>query len=269
VAWLLKRTHRIPYVVSLRGGDVPGFRPYDFWLYHRIAVPFLHVVWHGASNVVANSAGLRNLAKRFDSTVDICVVPNGVDLERFPVTQRTWSPPRILSVGRIVHQKGLDMAMAALAGLMDLDWEWRIAGDGPELPQLKAKAREGHLESRVQFLGWQTRDQLRQEYANANLFLFPSRHEGMPNAVLEAMASGLPVIATRIAGNEDLVREGETGVLVPPENAQALQLSLRRLLTEGEKRAQMGLAARARVEQAYGWHSAADQYRLMLQEAKA
>lgn len=267
VGLLLKRLYGIPYVVSLRGGDVPGFRPYDFWLYHRIAVPLLRVVWHAASAVVANSTGLRDLARDFDSTVEICIVPNGVDLERFPARERVWSSPRILSVGRVVYQKGLDVAMTALAGLKDLDWEWRIAGDGPELPALKARAREQGLAERVHFLGWQTADELRQAYSEASLFLFPSRHEGMPNAMLEAMASGLPAIATRIAGNEELVLDGETGMLVPTEDAQALRQALVHLLTHNDVRARMGRAARARVEKAYGWEPAAQQYQRILETA--
>lgn len=72
VAWMLKVLARIPYVVSLRGGDVPGFRPYDFWLYHKIAVPWLHLIWHGAAAVVANSRGLYDLARAFDSPCADC-----------------------------------------------------------------------------------------------------------------------------------------------------------------------------------------------------
>ena len=132
VAWLLKIMAGIPYVVSLRGGDVPGFRPYDFWLYHRIAVPFLKTIWHGAAAVVANSQGLRDLGKAFDTSVKIAIVQNGVDPDRFRLSERSWSVPRILTVGRIVHQKGLDVALAALTQLRDLPWDWRVVGDGPE-----------------------------------------------------------------------------------------------------------------------------------------
>lgn len=267
VAWLLKRIFGIPYVVSLRGGDVPGFRPYDFWLYHRIAVPWLRLIWHGASAVVANSAGLRDLAGAFDPDVNIVVIPNGVDLDEYTAPSRSWSNARILSVGRVVHQKGLDLAMLALAGLKDLDWEWRVAGDGPQLPALKDMVREQRLDGRVDFLGWQKTEQLQQEYSRATLFLFPSRHEGMPNAVLEAMASGLPVIATRIAGNEELVDDGRTGVLVPAEDVQALREALQALLKDSERRARMGRAGRAKVEQGYGWRPAAMQYRSILQKA--
>jgi glycosyltransferase involved in cell wall biosynthesis len=267
VAWMLKDTFGIPYVVSLRGGDVPGFRPYDFWLYHRIAVPLLRVIWREASAVVANSNGLRDLARAFFSGVDIIVVPNGVEADGFPPEDRSWSPARILSVGRIVHQKGLDLALAALGELKDIEWDWRLAGDGPQLQVLRQAVEDAKLRDRAHFLGWLTADELRREYMNANLFLFPSRHEGMPNAVLEAMASGLPVIATRIAGNEDLVVDGETGLLVPVEDVGALRYALQQLLADGERRERMGDAGRLRVARAFGWRSAARQYDLILKEA--
>lgn len=267
VAWLLKITFGIPYVVSLRGGDVPGFRPYDFWLYHKIAAGMLRVIWHGADAVVANSAGLCDLARAFDGTIDIRVVPNGVDLKRFPTFDRNWASPRILSVARIVHQKGLDLAATALAGLKDLEWEWIVAGDGPELPQLQSMIRKSGLDERVRFLGWTEKQELEGEYAKANLFLFPSRDEGMPNAVLEAMASGLPVIATRIAGNEELVLDGETGVLVPIESAEAVEEALRRLLADGSERQRLGRAGRERVEKDYAWQRAANLYQSILEQA--
>jgi glycosyltransferase involved in cell wall biosynthesis len=267
VAWLLNRLYGIPYVVSLRGGDVPGFRPYDFWLYHRIAVPLLRVIWRQASSLVANSSGLRELARRFDSEVEIAIVPNGVDPNLYAVSERMWSPPHILSVGRIVHQKGLDLAIKALSELQDMEWSWRVAGDGPLLSTLEHAVRERNMHSRVDFIGWQTTDQLRKEYAGSNLFLFPSRHEGMPNAVLEAMASGLPVISTRIAGNEELVVVGQTGFLVPVDDAAALREALRNLLADENKRRRMGRAARARVEQEYGWPRAATEYLSILEKA--
>jgi glycosyltransferase involved in cell wall biosynthesis len=267
VAWLLKIVLGIPYVVSLRGGDVPGFRPYDFWLYHKLAIPFLHVIWRNASAVVANSRGLRDLATAFDSTISIPIVPNGVDLDKFSLPSHDWSPPRILSVGRVVYQKGYDLALLALAGLKDLEWEWRIAGDGPQLPALQAMIQEHDLQGRVHFLGWQTAEQLKKQYAEANLFLFPSRHEGMPNAVLEAMASGLPVVATSIAGNEELVVNGETGALVPVEDAAALKEALRPFLIRAEMREKMGNAARPRVEQSFRWTRVAEEYQSILEKA--
>jgi glycosyltransferase involved in cell wall biosynthesis len=260
IAWLLKKLYRIPYVVSLRGGDVPGFRPYDFKFFHKLIGPFLHVIWHAASQVIANSHGLGNLARAFDARVDIPIIPNGVDGSRFDVGQRDWAAPRLLSAGRIVYQKGLDLGLRALAQLRELDWHWYIAGDGPQMASLKSLAHELGIGERVTFLGWQSQEELANGYHQASLFLFPSRHEGMPNAVLEAMASGLPVVATRIAGSEELVVDGETGVLVSPEDVDSLRDGLRALIIDADKRERMGHASRLRVEREYSWESVARQY---------
>ena len=268
-ALLLKIMYRIPYIVSLRGGDVPGFRPYDFKTFHKLIGPFLRLIWKHASAVIANSNGLRDLALAFDPRFEIPIIPNGVDLAKYAVPQRDWSYPRLLSVGRIVRQKGLDLGLQALSQLRDLDWSWSIAGDGPQLENLKTLANELGIAERVHFLGWQSREELTKCYQEANLFLFPSRHEGMPNAMLEAMSTGLPVIATRIAGNEELVVEGETGFLVPAENVDELRQSLRRILLDPNLRKRMGLASRQRVEQNYSWKNAALQYKNRLEKIAA
>jgi glycosyltransferase involved in cell wall biosynthesis len=268
IAWLIKMVYQIPYVISLRGGDVPGFRPYDFHIYHKLIAPFLRLIWKDASAVIANSSGLRHLAQTFDSRFEIPIIPNGVDLESYKTIERDWSPPRLLSVGRIVHQKGLDLAMHALGGLKDLNWEWRIAGDGPQMQALQSLAQELGIDDRVFFLGWQSREQIMESYKQANVFLFPSRHEGMPNAILEAMSSGLPVIATCIAGNEELLVEGQTGYLVPAEDIEVLQDALKKILNDSILRRQMGDSSRRRVEENYSWESTAQQYAVLLEKVK-
>jgi glycosyltransferase involved in cell wall biosynthesis len=268
VAWLIKKLYKIPYIVSLRGGDVPGFRPYDFGMYHRLITPFLRLIWRQASAVIANSKGLRQLANAFDPRFEIPVIPNGIDLKTYKVAERDWSSPHLLSAGRIVHQKGLDLAMRALGGLKDLDWEWQIAGDGPQMPILRSLARELGIERRVQFLGWQSREQLMKSYQRANIFLFPSRHEGMPNAMMEAMASGLPVVASCIAGNEELVVDGKTGYLVTTEDVESLRAALKKILSDPALRKQMGAGSRQHVEENYSWESTAKQYALLLEKVK-
>ena len=267
VAWLLKKLYRIPYVVSLRGGDVPGFRPYDFRMYHKLAAPFLRSIWKRANLIIANSNGLQKLALSFESRYEIPVIPNGVDTSQFAVSNRDWSSPHILSVGRLVYQKGFDLAICALSQLKDLEWTWTIAGDGPQMPVLKVMAEEYGINDRIRFLGWLSSEQIKEQYAAANLFLFPSRHEGMPNAVLEAMASGLPVVATQIAGNEELVVDGKTGKLVMPEDVESLRESLRPLLVEAKMREQMGRAACQRVELSFSWANVAQQYENILQRS--
>lgn len=267
VAWAWRWLLSLPYVICLRGGDVPGFRPYDFDRYHRRLAPLLRRVWRRAAAVVANSQGLRQLAHAFEPGLPIAVIPNGVDLQRFKVEQREWQPPRLLFVGRVVYQKGLDLLLSALSSFKKEAWSLDIVGDGPRTEKLQKQAEELDLTSRLHFWGWQKGPELVQRYAGANLFVYPSRHEGMPNAVLEAMASGLPVVATHIAGNEELVAHGETGRLVPSEDIEALRNALGDLLGDADARQRMGAAAREKVERQYSWSVVAEDYLKVLQRA--
>lgn len=267
VALFLRLAFGLPYLVSLRGGDVPGFRPYDFATYHRLMGPLIRWVWRRAHSVVANSGGLRQLAQAFDDRVAIEIIPNGVDLQRYDVPAREWDPAQLLFVGRVVYQKGLDLVLGALAELQQLRWTLVVAGDGPLREALQAQAESLRMGERLRFAGWLGRDDLLREYRNANLFVFPSRHEGMPNAVLEAMASGLPVIASHIAGNEELVVPGETGMLVPANDVAALRQALGALIPDGVQRAAMGAAGRKRVAEHYTWDQSAVAYQRLLEQA--
>ena len=259
-AWAANILAGVPYIVSLRGGDVPGFRPYDFARYHRMAAPLIRMIWRRAAMTVANSDGLAELARAFEPGVPLRVIPNGVDLAYYASPTRAWSPPRLLFVGRLVYQKGLDLLFKALGALKSHPWELWLVGDGPQRTRLELLAEKYQITERVRFENWLTDKALLKKYQQANLFVFPSRHEGMPNAVLEAMACGLPVIATRIAGNEELVINGETGLLLPTEDADALQDALARLLTDARERERMGAAGRARVEAHYAWSQISAQY---------
>jgi glycosyltransferase involved in cell wall biosynthesis len=116
------------------------------------------------------------------------------------------------------------------------------------------------ISERINFTGWQRNDNLVRQYQAANIFVFPSRHEGMPNVVLEAMACGLPVIATSIAGNEELITHGKTGLLVPPEDSINLMEALSALLSNPEQCKQMGVAGRTRVKEHFTWRGVALQY---------
>jgi len=173
---------------------------------------------------------------------------------------REWSPPKLLFVGRIVYQKGLDLLLHALSDLQEYPWELTVVGDGPQRVPLEELTEGLGMRERVRFLGWLKGPELVAEYHRANLFPYPSRHEGMPNAVLEAMASGLPVIASRIAGNEELVLPGKTGLLIEPENQQALEKALQKLLKDPNTRQKMGQAGRERAVEHYPWAKMAKLY---------
>ncbi|WP_243362304.1 glycosyltransferase family 4 protein [Fundidesulfovibrio terrae] len=267
-AWVLKALRGVPYVVSLRGGDVPGFQPYDLARMHALTGPAIRFLWRKAGAVVPNSAGLAALARAFEPNLNYPVIPNGADTELFHPREeaRRPGPVRLFFHGRVVYQKGLDTVLDALGRLQDSSlWELHIAGDGPQRPELETRARELGIEAKVFFRGWMRRPQLAEVLRDMDVFVFASRDEGMPNAVLEAMASGLPVVATRIAGNEELVVPEESGLLVAPDSPGELCVALARLIGTGGDEAQtmrsrMGRAGRGRVERDYSWGGVAARY---------
>jgi len=268
-AWLTKALSGRPYVVSLRGGDVPGFQPYDLARMHALTGPLIRFLWRGAGAVVPNSAGLAELARAFEPGLDYPVIPNGADIEMFRPREglRRPGPVRLFFHGRVVYQKGLDTLMSAL-GLLAPEpaWELHIVGDGPQRPELEAQARNLGMADRVFFRGWMRRPELAGIMRDMDVYAFASRDEGMPNAVLEAMASGLPVAATRIAGNEELVVPEVTGLLVAPDSPGDLSIALARLIGGHDDpqaqawRENLGLAGRELVEREYSWASVASRY---------
>jgi glycosyltransferase involved in cell wall biosynthesis len=260
IALFLHFTFGVPYIISLRGGDVPGFRSYDFWLYHWLITPLLKVVWSHAEAVVANSQGLRQLAMDFYSQVEIGMIPNGVDIHQFKLTEHTWQPPHMVTVGRLVHQKGLDLLFEALSGINQHPWKLTIVGAGPRRQILGEMVKKMGIAANVNFVGWKDNEELPPYYQAASIFVLPSRNEGMPNAMLEAMASGLPVVASDISGNQELVLEGQTGFLVPSESPAELRQALMRLMGDEELCCRMGAAGRKMAESAYSWENTAAKY---------
>jgi glycosyltransferase involved in cell wall biosynthesis len=171
------------------------------------------------------------------------IVPNGVDLNRFA---GAWSPVpgRILMVGRLAAPKRPDLALRALARVRARvpAAELHLAGDGPLEPEARALARELGIEDAVRFLG--RRDDVAALLREAAVALLASDYEGSPLSVIEAMATGVPVVATAAGGVDELVVDGTTGVLAPPRDADALGEALVRVLSDPAAGAAMGAAGK-------------------------
>lgn len=260
---LIKLVTGAPYLLSLRGGDVPGFLPGLLGRFHRALAPLNRWVWDGASAIVANSDGLRDLAQE-QMGLPVALAPNGVDLDMYAPRPHPNPLPeaegiKVLFAGRLVEeQKGVRFLLRALAEL-DTSAELEIVGAGPGEGQLREITTELGLNGRVRFPGWVPREQMPSRYAEADVFVFPSFEEGMPNVVLEAMASGLPIVATDIYGHRGLVEDGKNGFLVPVGDAQAIREALARLTEDDGLREKMGRASRAKAEQ-YSWERTARTY---------
>jgi glycosyltransferase involved in cell wall biosynthesis len=183
----------------------------------------------------------------------ICI-PGGVDPARFqdvaPADRAAWeiAPPAklLIWVGRMDPVKGLDYLLDALPLLpADPPTHLLLVGDGPERPRAEARAERLGLRHRVHFTGF--RQDIPALLAAADLFVFPSLTEGMPNALLEAMAAGLPVVACDVPGCHDLIDNQVNGLLVPPRSARALAAAVAQLLADPALARRLGRAARRTV----------------------
>ncbi len=273
VAHYIKRKYRTPYVLSLRGGDVPGFLLKDLWLHHVVTLPFTWIIWKASESIVANSKSLQVLSQKTGNTVAHRVeyIPNGVDTTvYFPdVSKRNKNILKILFVGRLTRQKGVIYILEAgkvllnkysnLRGKFSVD----IAGDGPLRAELEDFVKKNSLTDIVTSSGWISKKDLPTRYQESDLFVFPSFEEGMPNVLLEAIAAGLPSIVSNIGGNDELVFQRRNGFLF--EKTDDIAEYIYQLLSDESLRENMGKEA-AQIAKTMSWSLVAKAYLELLQK---
>jgi glycosyltransferase involved in cell wall biosynthesis len=192
------------------------------------------------------AAGLGAGTCRAERTV---VIRNAVDVATVPRTRHTAATPRVVAVGRLKPPKDCLTLVRALAGLSPGSFEALIVGDGPDRGALEAEIRRLGLAERVQLAG--ERRDVPELLAASDVFVLSSASEGLPVSVLEAMAAELPVIASAVGGMSELVVDGETGLLVPPGDADELAAALGRVIADRNLRRRFGAAGRARAEELF------------------
>jgi colanic acid/amylovoran biosynthesis glycosyltransferase len=243
-------------VAAIRGSDITryvatrGPRVYAR-VFRRIAL-FLPVCEAFARRIVALGAPPER----------VVVHGTGIDLRRWEFRPRRpdpGGPLRLVTVARLVEKKGIAYVLNAVRRLQDagIDVSYEIAGDGPLRASLEALRDRLGLRDRVRFLGWTASDEVGEALGRAHALVAASvtagdgDEEGIPNVLKEAMASGLPVVATIHGGIPELVEDGASGFLVPERDTEALVGRLRDLAAHSDRWSAMGAAGRARVERDY------------------
>lgn len=220
------------------------------WPWSRLARRCLLLAdgWQAISRRIATELAAKGVASE-----RILEIPNAVDTARFAGMRHPDGAPHFLFIGRIVPEKGLSLLLDAFVAVVaaHADARLSIVGTGPLLDGLRMRARETGIAGNVTFTGH--RDDIEALLAGANLGVLPSRIEGLSNTLLECMASGLPVVASRISGNEDFVRHGDNGWLYEADDRDALaDCLLAAAALEPADRQAMGARARATVESRAG-----------------
>jgi len=228
---------------------------------HYILVDRLLGKWCDA--VVANAYCIQELLskrERINSKITY-TIHNGVDLQRFPypaqnghLRQSMGIQSRAIllgTIGRLGPEKNHKMLLSTIAELRKRghDVVLFIVGDGKLRSNLQQQTKELHIESSVYFLG--PRDDVPDILSNLDLFILPSRYEGCPNVVLEAMAAGKCVVATAVGGTPETIVDGKTGILVKPDNQEALVTAIVDLLKSPDKPSILGQQARESIERSF------------------
>lgn len=191
----------------------------------------------------------------------------GIDVNRFQFSpSRDSSDTQVLSVARLVEKKGIEYGIGAVAKVLEKhpNIEYKIAGDGPLSNELKDLINRLELKHKVKLLGWLQQNEVIELIQKADILLAPSvtgedgDQEGIPVTIMEALVSGLPVLATQHSGIPELVRDGEFGFLVPERDVDALAERLEYLIEHSEIWAEMGRAGRRFIVEYYNIHKLND-----------
>jgi glycosyltransferase involved in cell wall biosynthesis len=252
-AWLASRFGHIPFIVTCHGTDVPGHNPERFNFVHRVIAPAWRFLAKRASLITSPSEFLRASILRACPQANVCVIPNGIVLERFAPTNKTNS---ILLCSRILAFKGFQYVIEAIKDI-ELDWQVNIIGEGPFLPELKRLA--GTSKTPINFTGWLDKNDAEfiRLYNESSIFVFPSQAENFPTVLLEAMAAKMAIITSDAGGCREIV--GQASLLVRPGDVEGIRNAILRLIKNHSERETLADAAYERVQE-FSWDSITDKY---------
>lgn len=259
LGYYLKKKYQLPYIVRFGGGDIPGFQE-RFSKVYRMIAPAIRLIWKNADSLVANSEGLQQLAYHFYDKEEVKIITNGVDTDYFRPVDKKGEVVKILFVSRLIERKGLQHIIPKLSEIQKESGQQIrliIVGDGPYKEELVKITAESDAQDMVCFEGYKNKSEILAYYQDADIFILPSRKEGMPNVVLEAMACGLPIVMTPCEGSRELITDNGYIVEISDFSKHVILLC-----TDNELRKKMGENSRIRAEKVFAWSKIVDAYML-------
>ncbi|MFA4872424.1 MAG: glycosyltransferase family 4 protein [Patescibacteria group bacterium] len=258
-----QRFPNMPYILTMQSGDSESFWGWRTWFWQ----PLYKKVFSQANAIQAISKYLAERAKKYGARGEIRIIPNGVDsvfFERISDEERrrlrqelglSDDETVVITASRLVSKNGIDTLIKGFSV-----WRQRggngvllILGKGPQETELRKLSYKLGINTQVKFLGEIPYQELPKYYGAADIFIRPSRSEGLGNAFLEAMASGIPVIGTPVGGIPDFLTHERTGLMVPPDDPEALKDSIARLCSNPELKQKLIQEARKLALEKYSW----------------
>lgn len=233
---------------ALGYGVVLSFHNSDLWEASPAVMARLPAWLKAADAVTAVSDDLADATGRHAPGVPFRVIPNGIDTTWWTPGETAGRPDLVVAAGRLIEMKGFDVLLDAFAAGATEEAELVIAGEGEQRGALEAQAARLGIGNRVSFAGRLDKGALRDLFRRAGLFVLPSRREGMPLILLEAMACGLPTVATAVNGVPQVMNR-TCGEMVAPQDPAALASAIARRLGDIDRQRREALAARRRAEE--------------------
>ena len=251
----------LPYIVSLRGSDVPFYNLRFYWLDKIIFKNISRKVWENASFVIALSNDLARIAQKTSKKQHISVTYNGIDTEEFSPDENILSREttiNLLFVGRLIERKGL---IYLLRAFVDLEKSFsnislHIVGDGPLLKSHLNFVKQKKMENKINFYGVVNHDKVNYLYKKSHIFILPSLNEALGNVTQEALASGLPIITTDTGASELI---DKNGYIVKKQNSKDLYIAIKKLINEPMLIQKMGSSSR-QLALSMRWEYIAEDY---------
>lgn len=279
-ALFFKLTHpRVPFVLTLQEGD-----PFDY-IKKRVGFlyPLFKRIFTKADSITAISKYLANWAKEMGATAPTTVVPNGVDVGRFMIQDLRFKNEDkekmrgelgfgkedmvLVTTSRLVEKNAVGDVIESLQYLPE-NVKFLIIGTGQLEGSLKLKTQNLKLEERVRFVGFVAHEKLPPYLWASDIFVRPSLSEGMGNSFIEAMAAGLPVIATPVGGIPDFLKDGETGLFCEVGNPKSIAQKVEKLMKDAESRDYIISTAGKMVAEKYDWRVIAQEMSRILRVDK-
>ena len=260
IFYIVNKVVRVPYIASIHGTDIEKTEQNV----SKIKKMLIKKILSGSNCIFSNSGALLKTAQKLTGNHLVqksIVIGNGINLSNYKNVFRPSVRDTIIGIGRFVHKKGFDVLIQAFYQIQNENEQARLilAGSGPELEKCKNLSKSLGIDEKVTFLGFVNNENIQDLFEKAAVFVLPSRMEAFGVVLLEAMASGVPIVATATGGIPGIITDGINGTLVPPGNPDSLAQAILLLLENKDVRIRYSSTALDFVKK-YDWDSIIHQY---------